>query len=185
MKNGIIAVLIAFFVVIVVGGIGLFSAYTGTYDTANKFEHNIERLNKASESELSTFTLKVQEQAQIPAMYKDDLKDVLKTYFEGRGKQDDTYVRSFVKQALPEFSTKMYENLMVTIDAGRDAFNNIQKQKIDACSDYGEYRGKFWNKKILSGEYPSKNIEDMCKVISDARTKTAFATGEQEVIKLR
>ncbi|SOK58617.1 Phage protein [Yersinia phage fHe-Yen9-04] len=185
MKNMTMAILLAFLVVIVIGGIGIFVSYTGTYDTANNYEHNIERLNKASESELSTFTLKVQEQAQIPAMYKDDLKDVLKGYFEGRGKQDDTYVRSFVKQAMPELSSKMYENLMVTIDAGRDAFNNIQKQKIDACSDYGEYRGKFWNKKILAGEFPSKNIDDMCKVISDSRTKTAFKTGEQEVIKLR
>lgn len=178
-------ILIAFLVVVVVGIIGATMSYTGTYDSANKFENNIERLNKASESELSKFTLSVQEQAQIPAMYNEDLKGVIKTYFEGRGKQDDTYVRSFVKQALPDYSPKMYENLMVIIDAGREAFNNIQKQKIDACADYSEFRGTFWNKKILSSEFPSKNIEDMCKVISDSRTKTAFETGVQEVIKLR
>lgn len=180
-----VLVLIAAVIVIAVGVLGLIGMYTSTYDSANKFEHNIERLNKASESQLSKFTLSVQEQAQIPAMYKDDLKDVIKTYFESRGKQNDTYVRSFVKQAMPDFSPKMYENLMVAIEAGREAFNNIQKQKIDACADYGEFRGKFWNKKILSGDFPSKNIEDMCKVISDARTQNAFATGQQEVIKFR
>lgn len=178
-------VLIAAIITLVIGVGGIIGMYTSAYDTANNYEHNIERLNKGSESQLSNFTLKVQEQAQIPGMYKDDLKEVLKTYFESRGQQNDTYVRSFVKQAMPDFSPKMYETLMVTIDAGRDAFNNIQKQKIDACADYGEFRGKFWNKKIISGDFPSKNIEDMCKVISDERTQTAFKTGKQEAIKLR
>lgn len=184
MKTGIV-VLCAFLLVLILGGLGIFMSYTGTYDKANAFENRIERLDKASKSELSTFTLKVQDQAQIPAMYSDDLQKVLKTYFEGRGKQDEQYIRSFVNQAIPNVSPKMYENLMITIDAGREAFNNIQKQKIDACSEYKEYRNKFWNKKILSGDFPTQGIDKSCQVVSDARTNTAFETGVQESIKLR
>lgn len=184
MKNTFIAALLVTVIIMVICGIGAFFSYTGAYDTANSYEHNIERLNKASESELSNFTIKVQEQAQVPAMYKDDLKEIIKAYFENRS-GNDTYVKSMVQQKMPDFSPKMYETLMVTIDAGRDAFNNLQKQKIDMCTKYGEFRGKFWNKKIISSDFPSRNIEDMCKVISDARTQTAFKTGQQEAIKFR
>lgn len=184
MKAGT-AVFVSFIVVIALGALGFAGMYKSSYDTANNYEANINRLNKASESQLSTYTLKVQEQAQIPAMYSEDLQKTIKAYFEGRGKQDENFIRSFVTQNVPNLSPKMYENLMVTIDAGRDAFNNVQKQKIDTCSDYDEFRGKFWSSFTLPGKFPSKNIEKLCQVVSDARTQKAFDTGVQETIKFR
>lgn len=180
----VIAVLLAFVVVIGLGALGFAGMYKSSYDKANKYEANISRLNKASESQLSNYTLKVQEQAQIPAMYADDLQKTIKAYFEGRGKQDESFIRSFVNQNVPNLSPKMYQNLMVTIDAGRDAFNNLQKQKIDACSDYDEYRGKFFTSIVLPSKFPNKNIEKLCQVVSDSRTQKAFETGVQETIKL-
>ena len=183
MKNGLI-LLLAVLVVVVVGGLGIAGKYTGTYNKANSYEANIKRYDLASQSQLSTYTLKVQEQAQIPAMYADDLQKTLKAYFEGRGTQDENYIRSFVNQNMPNLSPKMYQTLMVTIDAGRDAFNNAQKQKIDACSDYEEFRGSFWSSMFLSSKFPGKNIDKLCQVITDDRTVKAFETGRQEVIKL-
>ena len=184
MKLGV-AVAISVLLVLVLGVLGFAGMYSSTYNTANSFEANIKRLDKASQSQLSTYTLKVQEQAQIPAMYSEDLQKTIKAYFEGRGKQDENFIRSFVTQNVPNLSPKMYENLMVTIDSGREAFNNSQKQKIDACSDYDEFRGKFWTSIALPGKYPSKNIEKLCQVITDSRTAKAFETGVQETIKLR
>lgn len=181
----VMAVLLAVVVVLGVGALGYAGMYKSSYDTANNYEANINRFNKASESQLSTYTMKVQDQAQIPAMYAEDLQKTIKAYFEGRGKQDENFVRSFVTQNVPNMSPKMYENLMVTIDAGRDAFNNIQRQKIDTCSDYDEYRGKFFTSMVLPSKFPAKNIEKLCQVVSDARTVKAFETGVQESIKLR
>lgn len=183
MKSGLI-VAIAVLVVVVVGALGISGMYTSTYNAANSYEANIKRYDQASQSQLSTYTLKVQEQVQIPSMYAEDLQKTLKAYFEGRGKQDENYVRSFVNQNMPNLSPKMYQTLMVTIDAGRDAFNNAQKLKIDACSDYEEYRGRFWSSMVLSNKFPSKNIDKLCQVITDDRTVKAFETGRQEVIKL-
>ena len=183
--KAVTATILGIVVVLGLGALGFAGMYKSSYDTANSYEANISRLNKASESQLSTYTLKIQEQVQIPAMYAEDLQKTIKAYFEGRGKQDETFIRSFVNQAVPNLSPKMYQNLMVTIDAGRDAFNNVQKQKIDTCSDYEEYRGKFFTSIVLPAKFPGKNIEKLCQVVSDARTQKAFETGQQEVIKLR
>lgn len=183
--KAVTAVVLGIVVVVALAAMGYAGMYKSNYDTANSYENNINRLNKASESQLSTYTLKVQEQAQIPAMYAEDLQKTIKAYFEGRGKQDENFIRSFVTQNVPNLSPKMYENLMVTIDSGRDAFNNIQKQKIDTCSDYDEFRGKFFTSMVLPNKFPGKNIEKLCQVVSDARTQKAFDTGVQETIKLR
>ncbi len=184
MKAGL-AVALAVTVAVVVGVFGYVGMYTSTNDTANSFEANIKRYDKASQSQLSTYTLKVQEQAQIPAMYAEDLQKTIKAYFEGRGKQDENFIRSFVNQNVPNLSPKMYENLMVTIDSGRDAFNNVQKQKIDVCQEYEEFRGRTWTGMFLSNKYPNSGIEKLCQVITDDRTVKAFETGRQETIKLR
>jgi hypothetical protein len=177
------AILISVGLVFVLGFVGSVAMYTSTNNTANKFEANIKRNDQASQTQLSAYTLKVQEQAQIPAMYAEDLQKTLKAYFEGRNK-DETYIRSFVQQNMPNLSPKMYETLMVTIDAGREAFKNAQNKKTDVCSDYEEYRGRIWTSMFLSAKYPGDNIEKLCTIVTDDRTAKAFETHRQEVIKL-
>lgn len=180
--------LVAFFfalvAVIVVGALGSIAKYTSVNNAANNFEANIKRQDQNSQNVLSTYTLKVQEQVQIPAMYAEDLQKTLKAYFEGRGKQDETFVRSFVQQNIPNLSPKMYETLMVTIDAGRNAFNDAQKKKIDVCSDYDEFRGRVWSSMFLSAKYPGNGIEKLCTIVTDNRTANAFETHRQEALKL-
>lgn len=184
MKLGSILAIGAVIIFVICAG-SLFSSYTGTHDTAVRFESNIERLNDASKSQLSTFTLTLRDKAQIPTMYTEDLKGVISTYFESRGKQDVTMIKSFMQQHMPKFDTKLYEDLMITINAGRESFNNIQKQKIDQCADYKNFRLGFWSSKFMPAQYPSENIAKLCQVISDSQTNQAFDTGVQESIKLR
>lgn len=184
MKLGAILTIGALIIAVICAG-SLFSTYTGTHDKAVKFESNIKRLNDASKSQLSNFTLTLRDKAQIPEMYTKDLQSVIGTYFEGRGKQDITMVKSFMQQHMPKFDTKLYEDLMITINAGRAEFNNIQQQKIDQCADYQAFRQGFWSSKFMPAQYPSRNIEKLCQVISDGQTNEAFETGVQESIKLR
>lgn len=177
------AIIISTVVVLVLGFFAVVGMYTNVNNKANAFEANIKRNDMASQTQLSNYTLKVQEQAQIPAMYAEDLQKTLKAYFEGRNK-DETYIRSFVQQNMPNLSPKMYETLMVTIDAGREAFKNAQNKKTDVCSDYEEFRGRIWSSMFLSAKYPGNNIEKLCTIVTDDRTAKAFETHRQEVIKL-
>lgn len=184
MKTSQIIVLGVLVIALICAG-SLFSTYVSTHDSAVKYEANIQRLNNASKSQLSNFTLQLRDKAQIPAMYTKDLQSTLQTYFEGKGKVNETLVKSFMQQHVPNLSTKLYEDLMVTITSGRDAFNNIQQKKIDVCADYMNFQNGFWNSKFMPEGYPSTIITKQCQVLSDAQTNAAFDSGVQESIQLR
>lgn len=184
MKKGLIVIL-ALIVVVVLGVLGWVSMYSSAHDNAVSFEENIKKYYDASESQLSTYTLTIQEKVQIADKYKDGLKDVIESYFKGREGVDQKFVMSYVQQHVPNLDSKMYQELMVTIDSGREKFNNLQKMKIEQCTEYGKFRKGFWNSKILDKDvFPGKDIEHYCTVVSDTRTKNAMKTGVQEVIKL-
>lgn len=184
MSKGML-VLLAVIVVLIGGGLGMMHMYTSTHDTAVSYEENIKRYYDGSESQLSTYTMTIQEKVQIADKYKDALKEVLGAYFAGRNGVDQKYVMSFIQQNVPSIDPKIYQELMVTIDSGREKFNNLQKMKIDQCTAYATFRKSFWNAKVLdSNVFPGKDIEHYCQVVSDTRTKKAMETGVQEVIKL-
>lgn len=172
-------------VLIFLCAVGYVSMYSSAHDTAVSFEENIKKYYDASESQLSTYTLTIQEKLQISDKYKDGLKEVIESYFKGREGADQNFVMSYVQQHVPNLDPKMYQELMVTIDSGREKFNNLQKMKIEQCTEYGKFRKGFWNSKILDKDvFPGKDIEHYCAVVSDTRTKNAMKTGVQEVIKL-
>lgn len=184
MSKGLMILLVL--VVLIGGGIlGTVSMYSSTYDAAVQYEGNIKKYYDASESQLSTYTLTIQEKVQISDKYKEALKEVVAEYFKGRNGVDQKYVMSFIQQNAPNLDPKIYQDLMITIDAGREKFNNLQKMKIEQCAAYQSYRRGFWNSKILDANtFPGKDIEDLCRVVSDSRTRNAMQTGVQEVIKL-
>lgn len=164
---------------------GVFGTYTSAHDTNVQYMADIKRLNKGSESELSNYTLKIKEMAQVPSMYTRDLQKVVKTYFDGKNdKQAQNAVFAFMQERVPNFNPKMYEMLMVTMNAGRDAFNNAQKRKVDVCQNHEAFRNKFTNSLFLGEFKPDAEYEKMCRVVSDATTRNAFETGIQEEVKL-
>ena len=183
--NGKIIALIGVVVVFGLMAIGSVSMYVDAHDRAVEFEGNIKKYYDASESQLSKYTLVIQEKVQVSDKYKDALKETIETYFKGREGVDQKFVMSQIQQQVPNLDPKIYQELMVTIESGRTQFNNLQKMKIDQCTDYSKFRKGFWNSKILDANtFPGENIEHLCTVVSDTRTKKAMDTGIQEVIKL-
>lgn len=185
--KALVAVLIVVLVIVFGGAIGLALEYVSVQNKANSYESNITKYNDDSKNVLSNYTLKIQEQVQIPAMYATDLQNTLKAYFQNDNKnvQVTSGMTTMLKQAIPNLDASMYKDLMITINAGRDEFRDAQRRKIDACTEYTRFRGEFFTSMMLSAKYPGSTIADQCKVISDQRTDTAFKTGQQEVIKLR
>lgn len=171
--------------VVIIGALIGFNMYTNAHDTNVRFMSDIERVHEGSRSELSSYTLKIKDMAKVPAMYTKDLSSVLETYFESKNnKQSQQAVFAFMQERVPNFSPKMYEMLMVTMNAGRDSFNNIQKRKVDICANHKTFRNKFWTNKILGDFNPSDDYKKMCRVISDTSTNEAFETGVQESVEL-
>ena len=173
--NGKVFALIGVIVVFGLMVIGSISMYVGTYDRAVEFEGNIQKYYDASESQLSTYTLTIQEKVQVSDKYKDALKETIESYFKGREGVDQKFVMSQIQQQVPNLDPKIYQELMVTIESGRTKFNNLQKMKIDQCTEYSKFRKGFWNSKILDvNTFPSENIAHLCTVVSDTRTKTTM-----------
>ena len=185
MSKGLILV-IGVIVIVVLGGLGLLSAYTSVHDKATEFESNIERLYKASENDLSNYTLTIKDKTQISEMYVGDLRSVIGEYFNGKQGVTEKQVMSFIQQHIPNLDSKIYQELLATIEGGRKQFANTQKLKIDQCASYDKFRKSFWNSKIIdNGTFPGKNVEHWCTVVSDQQTRTAMQTGIAEPLKFR
>lgn len=185
--NKLLVAVVGFLLVVGLGILGISSMYTGAHDTAVDFEANIERLYNASENDLSTYTLTIKEKTQISDIYVSDLKSVIGEYFNGKQGVNEKQVMSFIQQHIPNLDSKIYQELLATIEAGRKTFSNTQKLKIDQCASYTKFRKGFWNSKILDAltDDQAKQIKHWCTVVSDQQTRTAMETGIQEPIKLK
>lgn len=185
MKNALIAV-VALFVVLALGVVGVVGMYTSKHDQAVDFESNIKRFYDGSENDLSTYTLTIKEKTQISDMYVNDLRSVINEYFNGKQGVSEKQVMSFIQQHIPNLDSKIYQELLATIESGRKQFSNTQKMKIDQCASYDKFLKGFWNSKVIdSTQFPSTNIAKYCVVISDQQTRNAMETGIQEPISLK
>ncbi|HBC8436247.1 TPA: hypothetical protein KE178_004076, partial [Escherichia coli] len=75
--NGKLLALIGILVVIVLMVFGSISMYVGAHDRAVEFEGNIKKYYDASESQLSNYTLTIQDKVQVADKYKDALKETI------------------------------------------------------------------------------------------------------------
>lgn len=184
MKNALIAMFA--FLVVVLGIAGVVGMYSSKYDQAVDFESNIKRYYDASENDLSKYTLSIKDKTQISELYVSDLRSVIGEYYNGKQGVTEKQVMSFIQQHIPNLDSKIYQELLATIEAGRTQFSNTQKMKIDQCASYNKFLKGFWNSKIIDGtQFPSKDISKYCVVISDSQTRTAMETGIQEPINLK
>lgn len=185
MKNALLAV-VALFVVIVLAVAGVVGMYSSKHDTAVEFESNIKRFYDASENDLSKYTLSIKDKTQISELYVGDLRSVIGEYFNGKQGVSEKQVMSFIQQHIPNLDSKIYQELLATIEAGRTQFANTQKMKIDQCASYDKFLNGFWNRKIIdTAQFPSKEKAHYCVVVSDKQTRTAMETGIQEPINLK
>lgn len=185
MKNALL-VLVGLLVVLALSVVGIVGMYSSKHDTAVDFESNIKRFYDASENDLSTYTLTIKEKTQISDMYVGDLRSVISAYYNGKQGVTEKQVMSVIQQHIPNLDSKIYQELLATIESGRKQFSNTQKMKIDQCSSYDKFLKGFWNSKVIDHtQFPSPNIAKYCVVISDQQTRTAMETGIQEPINFK
>lgn len=179
---GVIAGLVLL-VSVVLGTLAI--SYISAVNDGARMENHVVMLNSDSENKLSNYTLKIQEKVQIPQMYAKDLKEVIRNTFEGRyGSDGSKALMQWIQEQNIQFDSSLYKDLQVTIDAGRDEFRISQTLKLQACTNYRTQLDSFWKGLWLGvAGYPKKDLTDICKVISDARTADVFKTGTQEALK--
>jgi len=173
---GILAVLIA---------IPMMS-YVSNYNYGNRAEQEIIAAWENNENILAGYSLKVQEMAQVPAMYKDDLKEVYTSVMSGRyGENGSQAMFQWIQEKNPNFDSTLYTKLQQVMEAGRNEFKVAQTQLVDRKRAYETNMGYLWKGMWLNiAGYPKINLDDY-KIITSKHASSTFEKGVDEGIKIR
>lgn len=180
--------IIAGFVVVLlllVGG-SLFGMYVSAHNYAVTAENGIKAAYTDNQNVLSSYTVKIQEMAQVPAMYKDDLKEVYTAAIQGRyGEDGSKAMFQWLQEKNPELNSTLYSSLQQTMEAGRNEFKVHQTVLIDKKREYETQQGLFMRGFFIKlAGFPKINLDEY-KVVLDSKTNASFESGKVEPLKLR
>lgn len=165
----------------------LFLMYQSLHDDAIVWEANIVQKNQESENVLSRVNTTIQGLAGTVNIYAEDVKSVITAAVQGRyGDKGSQAVFQMIQEKNPDVSPVLYQKLADAIEGGNREFEIIQTRKIEVCTGYRKVLGYLVRGSLLKmADFPRFDLEDNCKVISDASTKDAFGTGIRAPMKLR
>lgn len=160
-----------------------------TYQEGVNAEANLVSARSASRTELTTYTKKVKDLAQVPKIYVEDLTAVTKAEMQGRyGDKGSQGVLQFIKERNLPLTDAMSRDLMLTMAAGREAFKNSQNIQTDARVAYFDRMLKSPIKGTLLNlmGFPRLKEEDFREITTES-VDEAFTTHRvsDEPIKLR
>lgn len=150
------------------------------------YEQNIKAVYDDNKVTLNTYTTKVQEVAQVPSMYKDDLQDVIKGTFEGRyGEDGSKAVFQMIQEQNLNLDPTMYRQIQQVMESGRNEFSTSQKKLIDVTRNYEASLNYVFSGFFLKmAGYPKINLEDY-KILTVKDVDEKFKTGKDSVIELK
>ena len=182
-------------VVVVLGG-WILSSYYGAYNYGADAETTIDAEYTNMENLLAQYSLKVSEAAQVPGMYKDDLKEVMTSVMSARqGEGGSKAAFQWFKEHNIEIDAAMYTKIQQIIEAGRNKFQNAQTKFIDTKRVYvatlkkNLFLSRGWWLGVTG--YPTINVgfpngtADDYPIISSGHAQEAFKTGVDPGLKLR
>jgi hypothetical protein len=182
--NAVVWMVVA--VATVLGLIVGIASYVSAANYGNRAEVAIQAIWENNQNILGQYTLKIQEAAQIPEMYKNDLKEVLSAEMSSRyGKDGSQASMQWIKEHSVNFDSSMHRKMQSLIEAGRNEFQNNQTRLIDEKRTYKTSLGTIPRKWFLSmAGYPMIDLDKFKPVVA-GDTRQAFETGVQAPIKLR
>lgn len=178
----LIIVLLSFATLI---GLGV-ATYVTSFNYGNEQTVLLETVYKNNQNVLGNYTTKIQEMAQVPEMYKNDLKDVVTSVMSARMGADGSkaVVQWFKEQNIP-FDSSLYLKLQQTIEAGRNEFQREQTRMLDVRRGYETSLGYLWQGFWLKlAGYPKIPLDKYNPVVAPDTAKI-FEDGKQAPIKLR
>ena len=173
--------LIGFLIVVVLGGVCIFSKGVSVYNTHIDLKNQIEAKQKANEAIFDNTWKKINQTVQVSDKYRDGLKEGLLAYTSGRRKGDSQLLMDWTKEAVPTFDSSIYKQINNVITSSRDDFTKNQEILIDLSRQHQQFIQKFPNN-VFCAILGIKEIE--IKVVTSSKTEEAFNTGKEDDIKL-
>lgn len=183
MKNSILLVVLA----VLVAGIGIFGlSYVSAYNTGNRLEASIRGTYENNQNILAQYSNAVAEAAQVPAMQRDDLSQVVTDALNARyGQEGARAVFQAIQEQNPQIDSAVYTKIQQIIQAGRKDFEIGQTRLVDQKRVYETALGSFWKGTWMRvAGYPKIDLADYA-VVTNARTDEAFTTKREEPIQIR
>jgi hypothetical protein len=177
--SGVVLAVIIILAVIVSAVVYLASAYISAANSGARIEANIKMLNSNSENVLSAVTTNIKEQAGITNVYAQDFQDSLSAAMSGRyGSDGSKAAMQWIKEQNPTLDSSIYAKVQDIINGGRKEFQTSQTRKLEVCRDYDARLkyvvGGFF---MRAAGYPTIDLKDVCKVVSDVSSRQAFESG--------
>jgi len=150
------------------------------------YETNIKSVYENSQVVLNSYSTKVVETAQVPAMMRDDVSSIVRETFRGRyGENGSAAVFQAISENNIQLDPLLYRQVQQVIEAGRDEFKMSQTLVIDSVKAYEAQLGYFWSGMWLSiAGFPKINLADYKIIVTDD-VGEKFRTGKDSAIQLR
>lgn len=119
-------------------------------------------------------------EAKVPDQYKEAMKEIYIPLMEGRyGDEKGGTLMKWVQEHNPTFDSKVYTNLMASIEAERKSFFHQQERLIDLDREHH-------NALVLapSSWFVSDTSEVKFTIITSTKTEKVYETGKEDDIEL-
>lgn len=175
-------------ILVVIGLLALIiiPSYISAANYGNRTEVALRAKMEDNENIYAQGTQKVMEIAQVPAMYRDDLKTVITAAIQGRyGENGSQATFQWLKEQNPGLDASMYTKIQQVIESFRNEFKNAQTGMLDMRRSYETALGSVWQGMWLRiAGYPKIDLTKFTIVTTDKARQT-FETKRDSGIQLR
>lgn len=168
-SNTIIALAIAG--ALAVGAIGSYVSYA---NYGNRTERALVAKVDDNQNIYANGTQKIVEIAQVPTMYKNDVKEVFTAAINGRyGAEGSKAMFQMLKEQNPQLDPQLYKKIQQVMEQFRNEFQQGQKEMLDMRRSYETSLGNVWGGTWLSmAGYPKTNMKQFDIVSTDKAAET-------------
>lgn len=147
---------------------------------AFRLENRVKAQYAANQSEYDNMWKKFKEITQVTDLQAEQFKSVYTDLISGRYEDSNLLFKS-VQEQNPQLDTSVYTQLQREISAGRNTFNNSQKQILDIVREYNDYVGTRPLMMLLG----KATLNENDYIVTSAKTQDAFNSKKDDEIKLR
>src|SRR3989344_200442 len=191
--------------VLVVGLLGFYAYASSVRNQALAWETDLNKIVRVEVSERATYESTFYEQTGLANLKSEKMDAIIKNAIEGRYGDNPNQGQALlnaVSEAYPNMEgLNIYDKILPTIAAGREAIRNKQNLRIEKAQAYNYWRkeGLLLRPCILSQIYPSRDLnfrvgsttyyaaealEKMAEPISTAAVNKSFETGIEAPLKV-
>lgn len=155
----------------VLGLVGTFISYS---NYGNRTEQALLAKVENNQNIYANGTQKIVEIAQVPTMYKNDVKEVFTAAISGRyGANGSQAMFQFLKEQNPQLDPHLYGKIQQVIEAFRNEFQQNQTEMLDMKRSYKTALGQIPGSWFLSiAGYPKTDLKQFDIVTTDKAAET-------------